>query len=72
MFWQGSQGALTIAVWKWMRMCGGVVSRTACAPHVPPLWCEMVIPTLSQTTIRELCFLFKTRAKMTQHNHCLL
>lgn len=30
-----------------------------------PLWCQVVLPTLSQTTIRAICFLFTTRTKMT-------
>lgn len=49
-------------------MCGGVVFQTASAPHFLPLWCQIVIPTLSQTTITELWFLLKTRPKTMWHN----
>lgn len=39
-------------------MCGGVVSPTASTPHFLPLWCQVVIPTLSQVTIIELRMFF--------------
>lgn len=64
------QDAPTIAVWNWMLGCAVAwFPHAASAPHFLPLWCQVVIPTLSQATIRELWFLFKRSTEMTQQNH---